>query len=115
VLADNPDDLFIITAALDETGYKYVTATDSRQALALARQDPPVLILMDIQRSDVSGLEIAPQIKADPRLAAAPIVALTAMSMPNQREEILAAGLDDYLAKPFEPQDLVKKVRRWLG
>ena len=82
--------------------------------MARAREASPALILMDLHLPDVGGLEAARQIKADPLLAGTPIVALTAMAMRGDREEILAAGLDDYLAKPFEPQELMQLVRRWL-
>jgi CheY-like chemotaxis protein len=115
VVEDNRDNLLVITAVLDEAGYKYITATDGQKAVALAREAPPALILMDMQLPGVGGLEAARQIKADPLLAGTPIVALTAMAMRGDREEILAAGLDDYLAKPFEPQELMRLVRRWLG
>jgi CheY-like chemotaxis protein len=115
VVEDNRDNLLVITAVLDEAGYKYVTAPDGQKAVALAREAPPALILMGMQLPGVSGLEAARQIKADPLLAGTPIVALTAMAMRGDREDILAAGLDDYLAKPFEPQELMRLVRRWLG
>jgi signal transduction histidine kinase/DNA-binding response OmpR family regulator len=115
VVEDNRDNLLVITAILDETGYKYVTATDGQKALVRAREALPALILMDMQLPGVSGLEAVRQIKADPLLGGTAIVALTAMAMRGDREEILAAGLDDYLAKPFEPQELMELVRRWLG
>ena len=115
VVEDNRDNLLVITAILEEAGYKYLTATDGLKAVALARETPPALILMDMQLPGAGGLEAARQIKADLNLRATPIAALTAMAMRGDREEILAAGLDDYLAKPFEPQELLKLVRRWLG
>ena len=115
VVEDNRDNLLVITAVLEEAGYKYITATDGQKAVALAREALPALILMDMQLPGLGGLEAARQIKADPLLAGTPIVALTAMAMRGDREEILAAGLDDYLAKPFEPQELMQLVRRWLG
>ncbi|MGA9753641.1 MAG: response regulator [Desulfobaccales bacterium] len=114
VVEDNRDNLLVITAVLDEAGYKYITAADGQEAVARAREASPALILMDLHLPDVGGLEAARQIKADPLLAGTPIVALTAMAMRGDREEILAAGLDDYLAKPFEPQELMQLVRRWL-
>ena len=115
VVENNRDNLLVITAVLDETGYKYVTATDGQKAVALAREVRPALILMDMQLPGLGGLEVAKQIKSDPLLAGTPIAALTAMAMRGDREEILAAGLDDYLAKPFEPQELMELARRWLG
>lgn len=115
VVEDNRDNLLVITAVLEEAGYKYITATDGLKAVARAREALPALILMDMQLPGLGGLEAAKQIKSDPTLAGTPIVALTAMAMRGDREEILAAGLDDYLAKPFEPQELMQLVRRWLG
>ena len=115
VVEDNRDNLLVITAVLEEAGYKYITATDGLKAVALAREALPTLILMDMQLPGVGGLEATKQIKADALLAGTPIAALTAMAMRGDREEILAAGLDDYLAKPFEPQELMQLVRRWLG
>ena len=115
VVEDNRDNLLVVTAVLDEAGYRYVTAADGPQAVARAREAMPALILMDMQLPGVGGLEVARQIKADPSLEGTPIAALTAMAMRGDREEILAAGLDDYLAKPFEPQELIQLVRRWLG
>ena len=115
MVEDNRDNLLVTTAVLDEAGYKYITATDGRKVVALAREALPALILMDMQLPGIGGLEVARQIKADSLLAGTPIVALTAMAMRGDREEILAAGLDDYLAKPFEPQELLRLVRRWLG
>jgi CheY-like chemotaxis protein len=70
---------------------------------------------MDMQLPGLGGLEAAKEIKADPHLKGSPVVALTAMAMRGDREEILAAGLDDYLAKPFDPEELIQLVRRWLG
>ena len=115
VVEDNRDNLLVITAILEEAGFAYITAADGPQALARAREATPALILLDMHLPGLGGLETARQIKADPNLRGTPIAALTAMAMRGDREEILAAGLDDYLAKPFEPQELMDLVRRWLG
>jgi signal transduction histidine kinase/DNA-binding response OmpR family regulator/CHASE3 domain sensor protein len=115
VVEDNRDNLLVITAVLDEAGYQYVTAADGPTAVARAREELPALIIMDMQLPGLGGLEAAKEIKADPHLKGSPVVALTAMAMRGDREEILAAGLDDYLAKPFDPEELIQLVRRWLG
>jgi CheY-like chemotaxis protein len=63
----------------------------------------------------VSGLDATRQLKSDPALSRIPIVALTAKAMKGDRDAILAAGCDDYLAKPVDPAELAASVRKWLG
>jgi signal transduction histidine kinase/DNA-binding response OmpR family regulator/HAMP domain-containing protein len=115
VVEDNPDNMFTITSVLKKMGCPFVTAEDGRQAVAAAAQCRPGLILMDIQLPVLSGAEAALQIKANPDLAGIPIVALTAMAMEGNREEILSAGFQDYVAKPFDPAEIDRIVRKWLG
>ena len=104
-----------VQEALRREGYVVDAMTDAPAAAKLAERRLYNLIVSDIKMPGLSGLEAARQIKADPLLADTPIAALTAMAMRGDREDILAAGLDDYLAKPFEPQELRRLVRRWLG
>jgi len=114
VVEDNADNLATITAILDEMDCPYVTVQNGEAAVAAARQHRPGLILMDLQLPGVSGLEVARQIKADPGLAGVPIVALTAKAMRGDREHALASGCDDYITKPFSPDDVIGAVRKWL-
>ncbi len=115
IVEDNPDSLRVTMAILDTMGCHYITAEDGEQAVRTAKESRPGLILMDIQMPVMSGLEATRRIKADPELRGTPIVALTAKAMPGEREEVLAAGCDDYLTKPMEISALTSTVRKWLG
>jgi CheY-like chemotaxis protein len=115
VAEDNPDNRFTITALLEELGYEHETVEDGQQAVLAAKRLRPALILMDMQLPVLGGLDATRQIKADETLRRVPIVALTAKAMKGDREEILAAGCDDYLAKPLEPSALAATLRKWMA
>jgi signal transduction histidine kinase/DNA-binding response OmpR family regulator/HAMP domain-containing protein len=115
VVEDNADNLLTIKAILDNMGCSYIVARDGEQAVTVARESRPGLILMDIQLPIMSGLESTRRIKADPKLNGTPIVALTARAMAGDREEILAAGCDDYLSKPLDTEKVKSIVRKWKG
>jgi CheY-like chemotaxis protein/signal transduction histidine kinase/HAMP domain-containing protein len=115
VVEDNPDNLFTITKILDKMRCKYLTASDGKQALKIARESHPGLILMDVQLPVLSGLDAAGQIKADKTLKDISIVALTAKAMKGDREKILASGCDDYISKPFSAKHVMKIVQKWIG
>jgi CheY-like chemotaxis protein len=114
VVEDNPDNRFTITALLEELGYAHETVEDGQQAVLAAQRLRPALILMDMQLPVLGGLDATRQLKADETLRHVPIVALTAKAMKGDREEILAAGCDDYLAKPLEPAALAATLRKWM-
>ena len=80
--------------------------------MQLATEHDPDLALMDIRLPDIDGLEALRQLRADARTASMPVLALTAQAMHGDRERFLAAGFDDYLAKPVDITDLVAAVER---
>jgi PAS domain S-box-containing protein len=107
---DNPDNKMMFSRYLRAKGYDVVLAENGPQAIALATAAPPDLILMDIQMPEIDGLEATRQIRANPALARVPIVALTALAMPGDRERCLAAGMDDYLSKPIVLQTMLDMI-----
>jgi CheY-like chemotaxis protein len=115
VVEDNPDNLLTIAAVLDDMGRPHTHAADGEQAVQMVRELKPRLVLMDVQLPVLSGLDAARQIKADPQLAGTAIVALTAKAMRGDREAILAAGCDDYLAKPLDRAELAKVLAKWAS
>ncbi len=115
IVEDNPDNMFSLTSILDKMGKKYIMANDGEQGVEIARKVRPALILMDIQLPGLNGMEATRQIKDDPALAGVIVVALTAKAMLGDREEILAAGCDDYISKPFTRKDIESTVRKWIG
>jgi CheY-like chemotaxis protein len=114
VVEDNPDNMLAITALLDEMKCSYDTVTNGHEAIETAKKMKPALILMDVQLPGLSGIDAAEQIKTDPNLAEAPIVALTARAMMGDREQLLAAGFDDYLSKPIEALRLESVLDKWI-
>jgi CheY-like chemotaxis protein len=86
-----------------------------RQAIEICRrQPPPDLVIMDVQMPGMTGLQATGAIRTLPGGADIPIVALTAQAMKGDRERILAAGCDAYLAKPVQPNELISVVDRLL-
>jgi CheY-like chemotaxis protein len=99
---------------LQRKGYQVSIARNGLEAIARAREIHPDIILMDIQMPEVDGLETTRRIRAEASLAHIPIIALTALAMPGDRERCLAAGANDYLCKPVSLQELLKVIETQL-
>ncbi|MBP7694360.1 MAG: response regulator, partial [Anaerolineales bacterium] len=95
-------------------GYQVVLAADGEEALARARADHPDIILIDVQMPRLNGLEAVRRLRADPELAGLPVIALTALAMEGDRERCLAAGADEYLAKPVNLPQLERVIEAQL-
>lgn len=115
VVEDNERNMKLFRDVLVATGHRTLEATTGAGAVALAREHPPDLILMDIQLPDIGGVEALRRLRADEQTARVPVVALTAQAMGGDRERFLAAGFDDYLAKPVNIADLIAAVGRYCG
>ena len=115
LLAEDLETATLITQDyLEARGYRVVPAQNGAQAVTLAREHHPDLILMDLHMPIMDGFEAARKIRNTADLEQTPIVALTALAMPGDRERCLAAGMNDYLSKPVELHEIVKVIRRWL-
>lgn len=110
IVEDDPPNLNLVRDLLRVSGYKTLEATDGKQALKLARDKKPNLILMDIQIPLIDGLETTRILKKDAKTKSIPIIALTAFAMRGDEERILAAGCDGYISKPIDIEVLLKKV-----
>ena len=98
-----------------EDRYRVVEAVNGQEGVALAEQERPDLILMDLSLPVVDGWEATRQIKANPALCAIPVIALTAHAMVGDRERALAAGCDGYISKPIEVTMLYDQVCAFLS
>jgi len=92
-----------------------VAAEDGEQGLELARSERPDLILMDMSLPGIDGWEATRRLRADPELAGARVIALTAHAMAGDRERAIEAGCDDYDTKPVEMERLLLKITTLLG
>ena len=112
---DTDDNRDMLARRLARRGFEVQQAVDGEQALAAVRQQPPDLILMDMQMPVLDGYEATNRLKADPATAGIPVIGLTAYAMAGDRDKVLAAGCDDYEAKPIDLPTLLGKMARLLG
>jgi len=114
IVEDEPKNLKLLRDLLQASGYTTIEAPDGEKGVELAKAEKPGLILMDIMMPRMGGLEAARILKADATTRNIPILALTSYAMKGDREKILGAGCDGYLAKPIDIQELLKKVAQYL-
>ncbi len=111
---DEPDLVWAVRHYLTGEGYEVATASDGVEALALARQRRPDLVILDIVMPQLDGLKVCHELRSDPGLAATPILFLTAKGAVEDRLKGLDCGGDDYLPKPFDVRELRSRVKALL-
>jgi DNA-binding response OmpR family regulator len=114
VVEDDPDIAQLLVHYLDKAGFSPETVGSGREALALIQTRPPDLLVLDLMLPHVDGLEICRIVRSSAATAAMPIIMLTARGDESDRIVGLEIGADDYLAKPFSPNELVARVRALL-
>src|SRR5271169_1728192 len=114
IVEDNDLNMKLFHDLLDAHGYATLQTKDGMEALALARQHRPDLILMDIQLPEVSGLEVTKWIKEDENLRSIPVVAVTAFAMKGDEEKMREGGCEAYIAKPISVASFLRTVERFL-
>ena len=111
-IEDNEFNRKIIRDLLARTGYRLLEAVDGEMGVATALQELPDLILVDIQLPKISGLEATRRLRADPRTAHIPIIAITSFALSGDDEKAREAGASHYVAKPYSPRELLETIRR---
>src|SRR5687767_10425613 len=114
VVDDEPDIIALVAYHLARSGYRVSTAATGTEALQAARDEQPALIVLDLMLPELSGFEVLERLRADKVLADTPVLMLTARREEPDRVQGLSLGADDYLVKPFSPQELVLRVRNIL-
>jgi two-component system phosphate regulon response regulator PhoB len=114
VVDDEPDIVALVVYHLAKAGFRISTASNGADALRLAQQDRPALIVLDLMLPGMSGLEVLEQLRADEAGQDIAVLLLTARRDEPDRIKGLSSGADDYLTKPFSPQELVLRVRNIL-
>ena len=115
IVEDNDLNMKLFNDLLVAHGYGTLQTKDGTEALALARQYRPDLILMDIQLPEVSGLQVTQWIKSDDILRSIPVIAVTAFAMKGDEEKIRDGGCEAYIAKPISVSSFLKTVERFLS
>lgn len=114
VVDDEPDIVALVAYHLARAGYRVSTASSGTEALRAAKEEAPALLVLDLMLPELSGFEVLERMKADAALADIPVLMLTARREEPDRVQGLSLGADDYLVKPFSPQELVLRVRNIL-
>src|SRR5580765_1615896 len=114
IVEDNPANMTLAIVLLESAGHLVINATNAEAGLALARDEQPQLILMDIQLPGMDGLEATRLLKQDDTTRGIPVIALTALAMKGDEERIRAAGCDGYIAKPMAYKDFLSVIAACL-
>lgn len=114
VVEDNPDNMYVLDHLLTRSGYVVQQAVRGDEALRAVEEHQPALVLMDMQMPGMDGYTMVQQLRQRPGFATLPVIAVTASSMPGDREAILAAGCTDYVAKPINPRALLQLIAHYL-
>jgi CheY-like chemotaxis protein len=114
VVEDNPHSLELMSYLLDTAGHTVHCACSGAEAMRLAERERVDVVLLDLQLPDVDGYQVLRLLRAQPRIAAVNIVAVTAVAMVGDRERTLAAGFDHYMPKPINPRTFVAEIANWL-
>lgn len=114
VVDDTPMNLKMVSAIMNKEGYQTFTAPNAEQALRAVGQDVPDLAILDVMMPDVDGFELCRRLRRMPETANIPIIMLTALTEIDERLKAFEAGADDFMAKPFQPQELAARVKALL-
>lgn len=114
IMEDDNDCLLVTTYTLELLGYRCIATQNAQDVMSLAMQHQPDLFLLDIAMPVFDGIEVFHQLRIKPEFRRIPIIAVTALAMDRERDQILAAGFDDFLSKPFFLQDLARLMHRHL-
>lgn len=114
IIEDNPANIELMSFLLSAYGHTPLAAPDGARGVAAARSERPDLVACDVNLPGMNGFEVLAAIKAEPGLAAVPVLAVTALAMAGDREHVLAAGFDGYISKPIEPDSFVAELEAFL-
>ena len=112
---DDPDLRALVEYRFASAGYEVLSAGDGRTALELALEHRPAVAILDVMMPGFNGIEVTRQLRADSRTERMPVILLTSRTLEADVSSGFAAGADDYVTKPFSPQELLHRVRALLG
>lgn len=115
IVEDNELNMKLFNDIIEGIGYETIQTRDGMQALDLARQTMPDLILMDIQLPEVSGLDVTKWLKAEDALRDIPVIAVTAFAMKGDEERIRQGGCEGYMSKPISVPKFIETIKAYLG
>lgn len=114
VIDDSPTVLYMVTEMITQGGHETITATNGEQALYMAINQQPDLVLLDVILPKLNGYEVCRQLKSTPQTADIPVVMITSKTRDKDREWGIEQGADDYITKPFDADDLLDIINRFV-
>ena len=114
IVEDNEMNRDMLSRRLKRKKFEVIVAVDGLEGVAMAQSERPDIILMDMSLPGIDGWEATRRLKADPEMAATPVIALTAHAMAGDREQAMGAGCDDYDTKPIDLKRLLGKIQGQL-
>ncbi len=115
VVDDNEDNLMLLAFLVEQLDCTIITASDGQTALDLAKTYLPALILLDMMLPDLDGMEVLSRLRQNSLTTTIPVIAVTAMARPEDRDRILSAGCNEYVTKPYAIDELEVLLRQYLG
>lgn len=115
VIEDDPASLELLKYLLERAGYSVRSAPDGATGLRAALEYSFDLILCDLQMPELTGFEVIARLRSSPDWRPVPMIAVTAYSMPGDRESVMAAGFTEYMTKPIDPDNFLADIDRWLA
>jgi CheY-like chemotaxis protein len=114
IIEDNAFNLELARYLLSAAGYPVLAATDGLEGVKLVRSERPDIVVCDLQMPALDGFGVIEQIRADPALRSIVVVAVSALSMPDDQRRALASGFDGYMSKPIEPETFIAQLENYL-
>ncbi len=115
VIDDDPDVRWLIRVSLERAGHDVLIAEDGLRGIALAMKQRPEVIVLDLMMPVMDGYGVLAELAKDPRIAAVPVLVLSARALPEEAERATTAGARRFVEKPFDPDDLASEVADLLG
>ncbi len=114
IVDDDAKNRKLLRAVLQNSGYEIIEAENGEQGIKLAKENIPVLILMDIEMPVMDGMSAFKVIRADESTKNIPVIALTSYAMKGDKEKFLAEGFNDYISKPIDAKEFMKIVKKHI-
>lgn len=112
---DNEDNLLIINYVVDSLSFRFIGELDGKKTLQIARESQPNLILLDIMLPETNGIDLFHDLKQDASTSHIPVIAVTALARPEEKQRILEAGFDAYISKPYMLEEIEKLICHYLN
>lgn len=115
IIEDNEQNMYLFSFLLEQNGHRVVQAENGHKGMALAKEEKPDFILLDIQLPDMNGYEIAQKLRKNPETEDIPIIAVTSYAMVGDREKTIESGCTGYIEKPINPDTFLSEINRFIA